>query len=537
MRNEKNLFPYTDGFVFTTNKQGFAALRHPKYRSGLEITAADFTYLPYHVEKPTANDRRRTVEKAQETLTEAKNENLQSFSTSVEEEGVLVGQDGHLRNVHNENIGFDRAPAERFTAQLEVVTGKTPEGTFPSDPIEIAHALAEAVIRGVAIANERNGLFVMTGAPESGDSSQIELTDDPKIREAYARGQTGIHPNTPEEVKNLCQILGISDIIPFSGMHVHTGNFQFEEGVYDPRDAFAAGILELTQLSQVETFILFNSCDILGQRFPWMRDARSYLRRTTEGAHDTPEPLNAYQFIQATRDAVEKGKTHDLSRAFGPHDRLRMMKDFGTMEGVAGVAISDLRFALGYIFSKQLNRPLSRQALAVTEGHEEQTLTYLRKKYPQNEYLFSVIPTMQGDMSCYTQDMLFNGGGFYVGPKAMKPYKEQIDDIRLLRLQIGADFPAFQTQALIVDHVFRMATQPLPKGMQLDRFMDIESGLKGGLVVDAKRNASILKNQYMQAEGTRKQAERLLQVQTNQDLLEFVGLTGAKAKTVYSRKE
>jgi hypothetical protein len=547
--SEKDIANHPEGLIFTDRQDNVNILPAANQRKREEgedkntVRESDFRTLKYahsENEKFVVEERQKTADLAEEKLAEFRRGDPHSIGTGVEIEGVLYDKDGNFLPVHSEGIGFDTFPPELYRAQLEVVTGpvKGTEDVFPSSAVEIATTLAHTVNVGEEAATRRGGLLAFSSVPEGGTTDQLRLTNHPKVLSAAERGQTRVYEHAPQETKALAMQLGITDIVPFHGTHVHTSNPELPDGKFDARAAYAAGIIELTQISEVESFMLSNTKDYLGTHIDNMKDIRSIMKRAFLGAQDTTVPNNARDLVLDSMMALKSGDTHEMSRhpVTGQHDRVRVIKEFGTTESVGGAANPDLRIILAHTYFKQLSRALSYKALEATHGDESQVLPYLQKRFENGKYgyLFEQLKTQGDPNSSFEQDKRFNSQGFDAEGNNGRSYREQMQDVRTIMRKLGKEFPAFKTQARIVDHVLgKIAEQP-DNTLSLAEYLDPETGMKGGIVTDYK-SENIAENIRSQAEGTKKQADMLQNIQNEKQLLEFFGLKENRVKSFFQR--
>lgn len=519
---------YEGGLTFRT-KGGSVAVLRPALRRHLSddlITAGDTAELRYqHALTREAMLHPQVTADVTKRITERLATSDRVIATGLELEGTMYTSDGrNLLAVHDgQTVTFKDAPPERYSAQLEVVSDTTREGNLPSSPVEIANCLGDAVGRGQAIADRRNGIFVISSVPEGGRAEQIVLTDHDYIRAAHARGQTGIHPNTPEEARRICKQVGLTDIIPFDGEHRHTSNPELPEtGLFSSRIAYAKGLIRLTQLAQVQNFSLFNTRHLVGKELRGVTDVRSIIRRTTGGAHGSAIPGDAYEMVEGAIRAVEEGQASLFSRLPAEqHERVRPLKECGSTESVVGAANPDLRIDLANMFMDQILDAIVYKGLTEVKGDETKLMDHLKDTYDDAPYLFEVLGAMDGPNNCYQQDLLFNQYSFATGSFG-RSYADQMDDIRKIVRNIGKQFPGLKTQAQIVDHVYGKVTE-LPISSDMKYYLDINTGIKPGITT-AYKTADIAKNMRDQAEGTRAQADALRKVRTDRDLLAFFGI-------------
>lgn len=518
---------YEGGITFRTPEDTVAVLR-PQLRRHLpdgQITARDTVVLPYQhaLTREAMLEPSVTADVASQIVDRLRSSD-RVIATGLELEGTLYTKDGRdLLAVHDgDTVTFDDAPPERYSAQLEVVSAKTRDGYLPSNPVEIANCLGEAVGRGQAIADRRNGIFVISSVPEGGTAEQIVLTDHDYIRAAHARGQTGIHPDTPDEAKKICEQVGLTDIIPFDGEHRHTDNPSLPDtGLFSSRIAYAKGLIRLTQLAQVQNYSLFNTRHFVGQELGGVTDVRSIVRRTTGGAHGSAIPGDAYEMVEGAIRAVEEGQAAHFSRMpREQHERVRPLKEFGSTESVVGAANPDLRLDIANMFMDQILDAVVYDGLAKVEGDETKMIDHLKDVYG-SPYLFEVISAMNGPNNCYDQDLQFNRYSFAAQSHG-RNYADQMDDIRSIVRKTGKMFPGLKTQALVVDHVYGRVTE-LPEDNDMKYYLDLKSGVRPGLAT-AYKTDSIAKNMIDQATGTRTQAAAFRRVRTDRDLLELFGI-------------
>ena len=545
---------YPDGLAFRDRQRNVTVLPDARQREGdtfkekSQVHENDFHELAYDHAESKEEDKKNqheSAELARKILKEFKAGNHKPIGTGFELEGTLYDNNGNLLTVHDEeNVTFDLIPPEADRAQLEVVSGKTDNGEYPSSALDIAKVLGKTVQQGEKVAELRKGNYVIASVPEGGSPEQLGLTDHPKIISSFERGQTGVYDGAPQETKNIAKELGLDKQVPYNGTHVHTSNPELPNGKFDARAAYAAGILETTQMAQVENFMLANTRDYLGMHMDNMKDVRSIMKRGLIGAQDTNLPNNSYSLNENAIEAMRSGIAHQFSRGEsnksdddeaapvkGQHDKVRIMKEFGTVESVAGSANPDLRLIMAHVYFKQLTRVLSYKVLEANGGDESKVITYLQNDYKDGKYgyLFEELKTKEAPNSSFEQDLRFNEEGFEAKGNNDKTYAEQIQDIREIVRDLGDEFPAFELQAQVVDHVLGKVAEPAQRGIGLSQYMDVDSGMKSGIVTDYKFGNNIPENIRVQAEGTKKQMQKLQKVETDQDLLKFFGIGREKA--------
>lgn len=534
---------YPDTVSFR-DKQGYlTTLRQPQWRiaGNNEVRPGDFITLPYYHPEKKNDILPPEISKniATDILTGIKNYDLTQNAIGIELEGSLYSKDGRRLLPKYDGIHFtpetDLHP-ESTDSIIEVATGILPDGRYPSNPVETSYILAETVLRGHEIAGIRDGIFVIASAPEGADSTQVRITQHPYILQVRANKttqSTAWEKDIPQETLALYEQTGETETIAFHASHIHTGNPKLPtSGLYDPRIALAKGLLRLTQLNKISSLMLYNTHDYLGHHIEGITDTRALLRRKQRGTHDADIPHNAYDFFHQAQLAVENGDIHSFSRypVSGQHDRLRI-KEFGTTEDTDSPANPDLRLVLAKTFFNQLTEIPVYEALEQVGGDESKVIAYLQKKYGD---LFTIIPTLRGNNSSFQQDLLFNKERFS-GKVQGKTLAEQFDQAKSIIRRIGKEYPVFKTQATIVDHVFTEVTKPPQKGLDLDEYMSIESGLNPGILTDYL-SPVIEENIFARADGSRKQSEALLQVRDEKDLLAFFGIKSKDSVTLYSRQ-
>ena len=526
---------YPHGLTFRDREGNAVIIPHPKHRHSEDkndLLARDIKYFSYshpESEEDIRLSQKETAYTAQEKLAEFKRGISRSIGTGTEIEGGLYSTDGRLLTVHGGSVTFEDAPPELYDAQLEIVTGPVGEGEkkkYPSTALEIKDSLVDAVQTGERIADIRGGNLAFASVPEAGSALDLRPTQHEKIITSLERWRVNPKPALRPEVKSIIDKTGLTDIYPFHGIHVHTSNPELSNGQYDTRSAYAAGVLELTQMSEVETFMLYNTKHILGKRIEDVRDVRSILKRANLGSQDTTLPENAHTYAQDAVNAVAEGHANEISRypVTGTHDRVRVLKEFGTTESVVGAANPDLRLVLAHTYFKQMLRVMSYQALAEKKGDESQVIDYFKNEYKGGKYahLFNVLPSVEGENSNFQQELKFNKYGFDAHVNG-KTYREQLGEMREIVRDMGREYPAFRTQAKIVDHVFGKLQERPHRGMSVAEYLNPETGMKGGILTDYKGD-DIEKNISEQAAGTRKQVAMLERVKTEKDLLKFFGI-------------
>ena len=103
-----------------------------------------------------------------------------------------------------------------------------------------------------------------------------------------------------------------------------------------------------------------------------------------------------------------------------------------------------------------------------------------------------------------------------------------MEDMQEIVRDLREEFPAFRVQAEVVDHVLGKVIEPPKRGIGLRQYMDVKTGMKGGIITDYKFGNNIPENIRAQAEGTKKQAQALEKITTDQDLLKFFGIDREK---------
>lgn len=541
--NNEVIANYPGGISFKDRKGFLTTLRDPEWRvaDNNEVREADLIRLPYyHPETPEqVLPQEISASTAKEILKKMKDGDLSENTLGAELEGNLYSKDGTRLLPKYDGIHFtaenDQHP-EKVDSMIEVATGTLVDGRLPSSPIEIAHTLAHAVLKGHEMAQIRDGLFVIASVPEGADSKQIRLTKHPYILKTNSNksGKDMLwRNNIPEEALTIHKQVGLKDIDPFNAGHFHVGNPKIPESdLFDPRIAVGKGLIRLTQLNKISSLMLYNTQDYVGHHLEGITDVRAIIRRVLRGTHDAEIPWNAYEYFQEAKTAVENGDVHSFSRypRSGQHDRLRI-KEFGSDEDTDSPANPDLRHVLAKIFFNQLTEIPGYEAMEAVQGDEAKVIPYLQASHGE---IFNIIPSLKGKDSSFQQDLLFNRERF-AGKVQGVSFAEQIGQARAIIRQLGKNYPVFQTQARIVDHVYNVASQPPEEKVGLDAYLDTASGMKPGIVTDYLY-PTIEDNILARAEGTRKQAEALLRVQDEKDLLTFFGIKSPDSVTIYSRQ-
>ncbi len=534
---------YPASRTFRAGDGSIGAIRDPYWRTEPDGSLREGDVVYHRFSHPREYTPASAIRAARETVYVAKRQllrlrkrDLSGFGMGIELEGDFYDPTGKklLSRYKGTGLTADTDPhPETFDALHEVATGLTPDGRLPSSPIEIAHALADAVLGGIATARKRNGLYVIASVPEGADISEIRVTQHPYIiRMAASVAPFHETPGVPQEALDIYDRVGIQRVLPIQALHVTTDNPETPNGeAIDSKIAFVKGRLKQTLIEKLINFSLYNTRDYLGVHLPDISDGRAIARRGWEGTHDTTVPATVYDFLNEAANAVERGEIHSVSRhpKTGQHGVMRI-KEHGGTEGIDGAANPDLRLDLNKAFTDQMMTVFAYEALIETEGDESQALPYLQKKYGN---LFQIIPALKGEHSSFQLDLEFNRNRFE-GRVFGATFAQYLKQFRGLIRKIGNDFPVFETQAKIVNHVLGKVVQPRQQDIDLSNYLGWESGIRTGIITDYK-SPDITENIQAQAEGTEAQALALAQVRDENDLLAFFGLL-PKTADVFRRK-
>jgi hypothetical protein len=530
------------GPIVFNDKSGMRhVLRHPNWRVKADtdlVHRADIIGNPYH--HPSSPELvlnpRVSQTVARREITRMQEGDTSPLSTGVEIEGSLVSKDGKNLVEKYDGIHFtadnDEHP-ELVSSMVEVATGKLPDGSYPSKATDIAKSLALAVKQGTDIAKIRNAHAVFASVIETGSIDQIRLTQN-AYSELWSPEPIRESPwadNIPAEVYAIFDKVGITDLVPIQATHTHTSNPRLPDSdLYDPRIAYAKSKIRLTQFEKTLNFMLYSTNQYLGHNLEGVRDVRALVRRGPGGAQDSTIPATSYDYFEEASQAVAKGEIHSFSRHpwTGQHDKVRL-KEFGTTEGIDGAGNPDLRIVLAKIYVDQLKDVLAYQAMEAVGGDETKVLPYLRNKYGP---IFTIIPTLKGENSSFQQDLRFNKDRFKAKGHGGS-YENQLRTMRKIIHDVARDVPAFQTQALLADHVLSNIVKSPSPTVTLEQYLDYQSGIKPGIVTDYK-TGSPAEHSIVQAEATKNQALALLEVHTDTDLFDFFGLSqNQRATQIY----
>ena len=520
---------------------------------------------------------------------------------SMYKKGRLLGRKlRRLRHVHDDKVvthneelaedsngAIEYIPPELHKAQFELVSG------VADSVMGVKDAMVEMLGKGYGLAKKRRGDIVFESVVEGADASQIEDTEHPKVQGSIKRKQGSFNERAPEEVQRLIdKVKGLRkrDRAITNGTHVHSVNLEIPdelratyaenidpeyrkkmrkkeekgeiemyepEKVYDARGAHVMAQLGFTQMAEVESLMLFNTTSLLSQPLEKTRDVRAYIRKAMIGGFRSVLPETAEKMLGETLDAVATGATHDVDRhpLTGQHDRFRFLKRSGTSESVIGASNPDLRLTMAHVYFQRLMRVMSYEALVAADGDETQALQKLKDQYGEDKaYLFTMIPTLDGDNSCYNQELAFHENGFdakpVIGedeagnPLYGKTFREQIEDIREIVQRIGNTYDrAWGTEAAIVHEILGRIIETPQEGATLTEYMEPNRQMMGGIVADydegdpgLKTKKRIAKKIKAKAEGTRKQWEALGKVKTEEDLFRWFGMGQEKSQTPSQRK-
>jgi hypothetical protein len=543
--------PY--GKIFRDPRGAIMTLRSRDWRAerSKDVRFSDFVILPYyHPEERLTGDkkkkaRRTAVRVARRILKSIKNNELDVLSVGIELEGNLYDKrldkgtrlkpkyDGRHFTAKNDDH------PEMFDSVIEVATDQLPDGRYPSNPVEVAQALAKAVQHGLDIAKIRHGVFVVASVPEGGDSSQIRLTKHPYLQLWKPPPVTELpfYSEIPKATKAVYKKAGIKDVIPFLATHVHIKNPVWEQGegralleslsrdkrlkiaeeqFADPIVAHAKALLRTTQFEKTLNFILYSTRHYVGTDIT-VADVRALARRGYRGTHDYSIPSDVYEYFEESIRAVKKGEVHSPSRhkATAEHGVVRT-KEFLTTEGVDGAGNGDLRLVLTKAFADQLREVLAYEALIAVDGDSSQVIPYLQLQYGR---LFNQIPAIEGKNNSHEQDLAFNKKRFETKISGTT-YRNQMLRIINIVKEIGERYPTLQIQARIVCHVLDRVSQK-PDKSTLEEYLDWKTGIKTGIVTDHKSANNIEENVKVQAKALTEQTAALSKVTTEQELLEF----------------
>lgn len=519
-------------------------LRHPIFRRKYQdqTMEGDDVFSQLDIEEVgcwlTPPDRRITtmvVEKNLEILKEG--DFPPNFTIGIEIEGCLYDLNGNLipKHINNTSAAADEHP-ELLAFMVETAT--KPKNNHPSNPLEIAQRLAEAVIEGYQIAKGRGGIIVYSSVPEAGYFYQAQITPHPYILSFAPKVLSHTLRNwdkIPQQVEEVYKMLGI-DIFnylqqtgilhwPVNALHIHNGIPEIENFA-DPRIAYAYGKVRQTVLAKIVSFLLYNTNYLYGTN-TGLKDVRSILRRLLATTIDASIPPDSKSLLERMINELTTGEIHSPSRypAAGQHDRTRFRFEYRlkTVESIDAPMTPDLRSVLGWAFFNQILNVVALDAMKQTKGDESKVINYLEQTWGD---VFQVLPTM-GEYSSFSHDLTFNKSGLN-GKSGGETFRKRLLEIKEIIRRYGMAYPAIHPQSQIVSHLIDLFTSPLNKDLM--SFLGIESGVftpnnkNQGLITEAKQGLNPQELTMIQSQATEQQAKCLLFVNDLSSLFDYFGL-------------
>lgn len=456
-------------------------------------------------------------------------------TTGIEIEGSFLNKEGQLQK----DVFGEASKATQHTANLhpelmestaEFVTGIN-NGSHLRGPLQVANGLGQAVLYGIILAESMNCSYVITSNPEvrgeQGNTNIPYLRQFAPIVKEDARQHIA---DIPKETRDMYANVGRpvelilqsdSDCLdwPNHGTHVHFGVAQHEDGNIDPRVALVAAHIRLSPFVKVLRSTLYSSRHFYGEEFD-VKDTRSYTRRLIHTAHDTQLPNNYPEIVHDSIASVIKGDSPDISRYTGGHDRTRITPK-KTNEDIGAPATPDLRAVLAFALSQEIINTIAIEALQYTHGDEAKAIEYLHDTYGG---LLTAQPGI-GEGSDHEWDVKFNESGY-----TNTEIRDDLVNTIILIERVGNEYPLLNISTRIINHILtRCSTTPTETdlsrrlGIGQDGNYDPQIPIVG-LVSDHKKGMNPKTMAGIQHHASKKQAEVLIQIKTEEDLLRFYGL-------------
>ena len=319
----------------------------------------DLSPLIYMIKVP---DQETTKKNVLQHLEEIKDGD--SPTIGIEIEGAQIDRSHQLmpvdlsNNIHPELMQFT----------LESAT-QPKEGRHLQSPVEIAQALADAIIGSQRQASKQNGLILYTSVPECGNFEDGQVSTHPylqKFAPMVLQDALDDWKNVPGEVIKVYQDLEVDPYSylrntgnlnwPVHALHVHVGSLPRIDNLINPRVAHIAGKLRQTIFSKIMSLSLFNSRFLYGKDTKLL-DVRSIIKRLLSTTHNSQIPDTAQELVNQAIFELQEGKIHSLSRypTEGQHSEVRFRMDgYGTIESIEGGMSPDLRQVLSWAFFNQM---------------------------------------------------------------------------------------------------------------------------------------------------------------------------------------
>lgn len=508
---------------------------HPDYG----FTKNDLVPVGMHLDLPT---REKTIKATEQYLHEWRQGSVPPEATQgVELEGAVYKKDTtHLASAYTDPE-INTHP-ELMETTLETATGKKTNGTYPADSVSIAKHIALGILEAHEVAEQNGNVVVHTSVPEGGSPFENANTPIPYLQAFAPRvlADTLVHGNDiPHEVIDLYAKIGIADIKkylnetgvlnwPVNALHVHNG-VPTVDGLGDTRAAFAMAQIRNTEMAKILSFMLYNTANCYGQDVG-TKDGRSIMRRLLSTAHGGNLPQSAEEYIQGAVTALENGDIHSLARypKHSQHDRTRLRMDGVTMESIDAPMNPDLRLVLGWTYINQIMNVIALETLHKAGGDESKVAQLLKETFGE---LMSPISALGSERSSYAHDLIFNSAGFEgKAPWMSYSYRDSMKQIVQVFEAYATKYPGLKTYVEIVNSLIDQMIKPFEKH-SLEEYFGIESGvyypnrLNIGIVTDSKNGYSVQKLITVQSKATKLQAEALMRVNNESDLLAFFGIS------------
>ncbi|MBN1169313.1 hypothetical protein JXA63_05505 [Candidatus Woesebacteria bacterium] len=455
-----------------------------------------------------------------------------SNTTGIELEGTFVNRRGELeRDVFNKA----RQNSRNLNPELMESTGEfvtAPEnGSYLKDPVQIANGLGKAIFEGIETAEEMDCRFVITSNPEvPGNQNNTNIPYLNRFAPIVKDDAYSYMQNIPQQTRNIYESVGrsVENILspehktldwPNQSTHIHSGIAQHDDEKMDPRVALVAAHIRLSPFAKIIRSTLYSTRYFYGKEFD-AKDTRAQSRWLLHTTHETNLPNNYPQYVRESITSVINGDSPDISRFTGGHDRTRITPK-KTVEDIGAPATPDARAVLAFALSQEIMNTLALEALQYSKGDETKALEYLQNTYGG---LLTAQPGL-GENSDHDWDIKFNKNG-YSDPDINSQLKNTV----ILIERLGNEYPVLSINSKIVNCMLRNASYQ-PTELNLQSRLGIDENGKydplipiKGLVSDHKKGMDPNELASIQHHASKKQAEALMNIETEGDLLVFYGL-------------
>lgn len=533
MRDEKPYALKHDIYRFTANPN--RPWGHPDYG----YTKSDLVPIHMFLDLPT---HEQTLGAANRYLNEWMEGRVPLEATQgVELEGAVYKR-GTTQLAPAYTNPKTNAHPELMETTLETATGANPDGSYPTDMVSIARHIAQGILESHEVAEQNGNVVVHTSVPEGGSPFENRNTPIPYLQAFAPRvlADTLAHgENIPPQVIEYYKKIGIGDIQsylrdsgilnwPVNALHVHNG-VPMIDGLGDTRAAFAMAQIRNTEMAKILSFMLYNTAYCYGQDAN-TKDGRSIMRRLLSTAHGGNLPQSAEDYVHGAVVALEEGDIHSLARypKHSQHDRTRIRMDGITMESIDAPMNPDLRLVLGWTYINQIMNVIALDALNKTNGDESRVSKQLQEMYGE---IMSPISALGEERSSFAHDLIFNKEGFNgKAPWMQDSYRGILSKIVQVFETFANDYPGLRNYVTIVNSLIQNVGNP-SGNQSLAEYMGIENGAYQpngkniGIITDAKKGLEVHELIDIQSKGTKLQAEALMRVQGDEDLLAFFGIS------------